>query len=184
MKDNIVKVFRAVLTVKLSKRDKAIAEHDYPSEEDIRLAKENTDDDPPERVRNVLMYLEDHEYYKDSVIKSLIGDIIEDVLVFNDAISKADLAKAYEDGSCDTKIALSDDVDAEILRTAIHYEGVISRDMMRDFDGIYDTFKVADYLYNKGNDSFTMTFTLIQYEDGTIEDFYAPGCYNALVKHK
>lgn len=38
MKDNIVKVFRAVLTVKLSKHDKAIAEYVYPSEEDIRLA--------------------------------------------------------------------------------------------------------------------------------------------------
>ena len=51
MKDNIVKVYRAVLTVKLSERDKAIAEYDYPSKEDIRLAKENTDDEPPESVR-------------------------------------------------------------------------------------------------------------------------------------
>lgn len=68
MKDNIVKVYRAVLTVKLSKRDKAAAEYDGPSEEEIRLAKENTDDDPPESVRDVLMYLEDPEYYKDSVL--------------------------------------------------------------------------------------------------------------------
>ena len=182
MKDNIVKVYRAVLTVKLSKRDKAAAEYDGPSEEEIRLAKENTDDDPPESVRDVLMYLDDPECCKDSTIKNLISDIIEDAFVFNDAICKADLAKAYEDGHSDTKITLSDDIDAEILSATIYYEGMISRDMMRDFDGIYDTFKVADYLYSKGDDSFTMTFTLIQYEDGTVEDFYTPGCYNALVK--
>lgn len=179
MKDNIVKVYRAVLTVKLSKRDKAAAEYDGPSEEEIRLAKENTDDDPPESVRDVLMYLEDPEYYKDSVIKSLIDDIVEEV---PDAIDESDLAKAYEERYCDAYLVLSDYIDAEILSTTIHYEGIISRDMMRDFDGIYDTFKVADYLYNKGDDSFTMTFTLIQYEDGTVEDFYTPGCYNALVK--
>jgi hypothetical protein len=179
MKDNMVKVYRAVLTVRLSARDKAIAEYDYPSEEDIRLAKENTDDDPPESVRNVLMYLEDPEYYKDSVIKSLIDDIVEEV---PDAIRNADLEKAYKENSYDTELALPDYIDAEILSTTIHYEGIISRDMMRDFDGIYDTFKVADYLYSKGDDSFTMTFTLIQYEDGTVEDFYTPGCYNALVK--
>lgn len=180
MKDNIVKVFRAVLTVKLSKRDKAAAEYDGPSEEEIRLAKENTDDDPPERVRNVLMYLEDPEYYKDSVIKSLIDDIIEEV---PDAIDKADLEKAYEEDHCDTKLVFSDYIDAEMLSATIHYEGMISRDMMRDFDGIYDTFKVADYLYSKGDDRLTMTFTLIQYEDGTVEDFHTPGCYKALAKH-
>ena len=179
MKDNIVKVYRAVLTVKLSKRDKAAAEYDGPSEEEIRLAKENTDDDPPESVRDVLMYLEDPEYYKDSVIKSLIDDIVEEV---PDAIDESDLAKAYEERYCDADLVLSDYIDSEILSTTIHYEGIISRDMMRDFDGIYDTFKVADYLYSKGDDSFTMTFTLIQYEDGTVEDFYTPGCYNALVK--
>lgn len=181
MKDNIVKIYKAVLAVKLSEHDKAIAEYDYPSEEDIRLAKENTDDDPPESVRDVLMYLEDPEYYRDSVIKSLIGDIIEEV---PDAIDESDLAKAYEKRYCDADLVLPDYIDAEILSTTINYEGVISRDMMRDFDGICDTFKFADYLYRKGNDSFTMTFTLIQYEDGTIEDFHTPGCYNALVKHK
>ncbi len=180
MKDNIVKVYRAVLTVKLSEHDKAIAEYDYPSEEDIRLAKENADDDPPESVRNVLMHLEDPEYYKDSVIKDLIGEIIEEV---PDAICKADLEKAYEENSCDTELDLPDYIEAEILSTAIHYEGVISRDMMRDFDGIYDTFKVADYLYSKGDNSFTMIFTLIQYEDGAVEDFHTPGCYNALAKN-
>lgn len=183
MKDNIVKIYKAVLAVKLSERDKAISEYDYPSEEDILLAKENTDDDPPESVRNVLMHLEAPEYYKDSVIKSLIDDIIEDALVFNNAISKADLAKAYEDGNCNAKIALSDDVDAEILSATIHYKGMISRDMMRNFDSIYDTFKVADYLYSKGDDSFVMTFTLIQHEDGTVEDFHTPGCYNSLAKN-
>ena len=180
MKDNIVKVYRAVLTVKLSERDKAIAEYDYPSKEDIRLAKENTDDEPPESVRCVLMHLEDPESYKDSVIKSLIDDIIEKV---PDAICKADLEKAYEENSCDTELALPDYIDAEILSTAIHYEGVISRDMMRDFDGIYNTFKVADYLYSKGDDSFVMTFTLMQHEDGTVEDFHTPGCYNSLAKN-
>lgn len=180
MKDNIVKVYRAVLTVKLSERDKAIAEYDGPSEEEIRLAKENTDEDPPASVSHVLMYLEDPEYYKDSVIKDLIDEIIEEA---PDAICKADLEKAYEENSCDTELALPDYIDAEILSTAIHYEGMISRDMMRDFDDIYNTFKVADYLYSKGDDSFVMTFTLIQYEDGTVEDFHTPGCYNSLAKN-
>lgn len=179
MKDNIVKVYRAVLTVKLSKRDKAAAEYDGPSEEEIRLAKENTDDDPPESVRDVLMYLEDPEYYKDSVIKSLIDDIVEEV---PDAIDESDLAKAYEHGNFDTEIALSDDIDAEILSATIHYEGMISRDMMRDFDGIYDTFKGADYLYDDGDSSFVTVFTLIQYEDGTVENFFIPGYYNDLTK--
>lgn len=181
MKDNIVKIYKAVLTVKLSEHDKAIAEYDYPSEEDIRLAKENTDDDPPERVRNILMHLEDPEYYKDSVIKNLIEDIIEEV---PDAIDESDLAKAYEKRYCDVDLVLPDYIDAKILSTTINYEGVISRDMMRDFEGIYNTFKFADYLYNKGDDSFTMAFTLIQYEAGRVEDFYTPGCYNALAKHK
>lgn len=177
MKDNIVKVYRAVLTVKLSERDKAIAEYDGPSEEEIRLAKENTDEDPPASVRYALMYLDDPECCKDSTIKNLIDDIVEEV---PDAVCKADLEKAYKENNCDTQIALSDDIDAKILSATIHYEGVISRDMMRDFDGIYDTFKVADYLYSKGDDSFTTTFTLIQYEDGTVEDFHTPGCYKAL----
>lgn len=176
MKDNIVKVYRAVLTVKLSKRDKAAAEYDGPSEEEIRLAKENTDEDPPASVRYVLMYLDDPECCKDATIKNLIDDIIEEV---PDAIDKADLEKAYEENSCDTELALP---DSEILNATIHYEGMISRNMMRDFDGIYDTFKAADYLYSKGDDNFTITFTLIQYEDGTVEDFYTPGCYNALAK--
>ena len=180
MKDNIVKIYKAVLAVKLSERDKSIAEYDYPSEEDIRLAKENTDDEPSESVRCVLMHLEDPEYYKDSVIKDLIDDIIEDV---PDVIDKADLEKAYEENNCDTELVLSDDIDAEILSTTIHYEGMISRDMMRNFNGIYDTFKVADYLYSKGDDSFVMTFTLMQHEDGTVEEFHAPGCYNSLAKN-
>ena len=116
---------------------------------------------------------------KNTDITLLIHDIVEEV---PDVISKADLAKAYEHGNFDTEIALSDDIDAEILSATIHYEGMISRDMMRDFDGIYDTFKGADYLYDDGDSSFVTVFTLIQYEDSTVENFFIPGYYNDLTK--
>lgn len=116
---------------------------------------------------------------KNTDITLLIDDIVEEV---PDVISKADLAKAYEHGNCDTEIALSDDIDAEVLSATIHYEGMISRDMMRDFDGIYDTFNGADYLYDDGDSSFVTTFTLIQYEDGTVENFFIPRYYNDLTK--
>jgi len=131
--------------------------------------------------KEIERYVAESVENKNTDITLLIDDIIEEV---PNAIDESDLAKAYEKRYCDADLVLPDYIDAKILSTTINYEGVISRDMMQDFEGIYNTFKFADYLYNKGDDSFTMTFTLIQYEDGRVEDFYTPGCYNALAKHE
>lgn len=193
MKNNIVKVFRAVLTVKLSEDDKRGLDYrrspekmlyemrgtfnemcDHMSKKTAASAFAEMFNEEVER--HVAEFIE----YKDTDITLLIHDIVEEV---PDTIDKADLEKAVKNNYCDTKIVLSDDIDAEILHTRIHYEGMISRDMMRDFDGIYDTFKSADYLYDDGDDSFVTVFTLIQYEDNTVEDFFVPGCYNDLAKH-
>jgi hypothetical protein len=188
MKDNIVKVYRAVLTVKLSEDDKRGLDYRRSPEKILYKMRDTFNemcDDVSKKTsatnfaemlnKEIERHVAESVENKNTDITLLIDDIIEEV---PDAICKADLEKAYEESKCDADLVLPDYIDAEILNATIHYEGMISHDMMRDFDGIYNTFKAADYLYNKGDDSFTMTFTLIQYEDGTVEDFHTPGCYN------
>lgn len=160
MKDNIVKVYRAVLTVKLSEDDKRGLDYRRSPEKALYEMRDTFNemcDDMPKKTsasdfaemfnKEIERQIAEFVECKNTDITLLISDIIEEV---PDVISKADLAKAYEHGNCDTEIDLSDDINAEILSTTIHYEGMISRDMMRDFDGIYDTFKGADYLYDDG----------------------------------
>ncbi len=192
MKDNIVKVYRAVLTVKLSEDDKRGLDYRRSPEKALYEMRDTFNelcDNMPKKTsasdfaemfnKEIERQIAEFVECKNTDITLLIHDIVEEV---PDVISKADLAKAYEHGNFDTEIALSDDIDAEILSATIHYEGMISRDMIRDFDGIYDTFKGADYLYDDGDSSFVTVFTLIQYEDGTVENFFIPGYYNDLTK--
>lgn len=125
MKDNIVKVYRAVLTVKLSEDDKRGLDYRRSPEKalhEMRHTFNEMCDDMPKKTsafdfaemfnKEIERQITEFVECKNTDITLLISDIIEEV---PDVISKADLAKAYEHGNFDTEIALSDDIDAEIL---------------------------------------------------------------------